>query len=147
VTISGYEGRTALAADLADACRFAVEIGLAETQQTLLLNNLRSRICVQSGGLRTGRDVAVAALLGADEFGFATAPLIAAGCIMMRKCHLNTCPVALPPQDPFCAPASPVSLSMSSTTSSSWPKSCARSWPRWASRPSPKWSAAWTART
>jgi glutamate synthase (NADPH/NADH) large chain len=77
------------------------EIGLAETQQTLLLNNLRSRICVQAdGGLRTGRDVAIAALLGADEFGFATAPLIAAGCIMMRKCHLNTCPVGVATQDP-----------------------------------------------
>jgi glutamate synthase (NADPH/NADH) large chain len=74
---------------------------VAETQQTLLLNNLRSRICVQAdGGIRTGRDVAIAALLGADEFGFATAPLIAAGCIMMRKCHLNTCPVGVATQDP-----------------------------------------------
>jgi glutamate synthase (NADPH/NADH) large chain len=74
---------------------------LAETQQTLLLNGLRSRIAVQAdGGLRTGRDVAVAALLGADEFGFATAPLIASGCIMMRKCHLNTCPVGVATQDP-----------------------------------------------
>ncbi len=77
------------------------EIGLAETQQTLLLNDLRSRIAVQvDGGLRTGRDVAIGALLGADEFGFATAPLIAAGCIMMRKCHLNTCPVGVATQDP-----------------------------------------------
>src|SRR6202007_2613096 len=77
------------------------EIGLAETQQTLLLNNLRSRIAVQTdGGIRTGRDVAVAFLLGADEIGFATAPLIAAGCIMMRKCHLNTCPVGVATQDP-----------------------------------------------
>jgi len=77
------------------------EIGLAETQQTLLLNGLRTRIAVQAdGGIRTGRDVAVAALLGADEFGFATAPLIAAGCIMMRKCHLNTCPVGVATQDP-----------------------------------------------
>src|SRR6202020_1034842 len=77
------------------------EIGLAETQQTLLLNGLRSRIAVQvDGGVRTGRDVAVGALLGADEFGFATAPLIAAGCIMMRKCHLNTCPVGVATQDP-----------------------------------------------
>src|SRR3978361_903898 len=70
------------------------EIGLAETQQTLVLNGLRSRIALQvDGGLKTGRDVIVGALLGADEFGFSTAPLIAAGCIMMRKCHLNTCPV------------------------------------------------------
>src|SRR3546814_18141754 len=65
------------------------------------MNNLRSRIAVQvDGGLRTGRDVAIGALLGADEFGFATAPLIAAGCIMMRKCHLNTCPVGVATQDP-----------------------------------------------
>ena len=77
------------------------EIGLAETQQTLLLNGLRSRVAVQvDGGLRTGRDVAVGALLGADEFGFSTAPLIASGCIMMRKCHLNTCPVGVATQDP-----------------------------------------------
>ncbi|MDI7860510.1 glutamate synthase large subunit [Rhizobiaceae bacterium n13] len=77
------------------------EIGLAETQQTLVLNGLRSRIALQvDGGLKTGRDVVVGALLGADEFGFATAPLIAAGCIMMRKCHLNTCPVGVATQDP-----------------------------------------------
>jgi len=77
------------------------EIGLAETQQTLVLNALRGRIAVQvDGGLRTGRDVAIGALLGADEFGFATAPLIALGCIMMRKCHLNTCPVGVATQDP-----------------------------------------------
>ncbi len=74
---------------------------MAETQQTLVLNGLRSRIYVQvDGGLRTGRDVVIGALLGADEFGFATAPLIAAGCIMMRKCHLNTCPVGVATQDP-----------------------------------------------
>jgi glutamate synthase (NADPH/NADH) large chain len=73
---------------------------LAETQQTLVLNDLRSRIAVQvDGGLRTGRDVIVGALLGADEFGFSTAPLIAAGCIMMRKCHLNTCPVGIATQN------------------------------------------------
>ncbi|WP_068092293.1 glutamate synthase large subunit [Novosphingobium rosa] len=102
VTISGYEGGTG-ASPLTSLTHAGSpwEIGLAETQQTLLLNNLRSRICVQvDGGLRTGRDVAVGALLGADEFGFATAPLIAAGCIMMRKCHLNTCPVGVATQDP-----------------------------------------------
>ena len=77
------------------------EIGLAETQQTLVANRLRGRIAVQAdGGIRTGRDVVIAALLGADEMGFATAPLIAAGCIMMRKCHLNTCPVGVATQDP-----------------------------------------------
>jgi glutamate synthase (NADPH/NADH) large chain len=77
------------------------EIGLAETHQTLVLNKLRGRICVQTdGGIRTGRDVAVAALLGADEYGIATGALIASGCIMMRKCHLNTCPVGIATQDP-----------------------------------------------
>jgi glutamate synthase domain-containing protein 2/glutamate synthase domain-containing protein 1/glutamate synthase domain-containing protein 3 len=77
------------------------EIGLAETQQTLVLNGLRNRIRVQADGqMKTGRDVVIAALLGADEFGFATAPLVAEGCIMMRKCHLNTCPVGVATQDP-----------------------------------------------
>ena len=102
VTISGYEGGTG-ASPLTSLTHAGSpwEIGLAETQQTLILNDLRSRIAVQAdGGLRTGRDVAVAALLGAEEFGFATAPLIAAGCIMMRKCHLNTCPVGVATQDP-----------------------------------------------
>jgi glutamate synthase (NADPH) large chain len=78
------------------------EIGLAETQQTLVLNRLRGRIRVQADGqMKTGRDVAIGALLGADEFGFATAPLIVEGCIMMRKCHLNTCPVGVATQDPL----------------------------------------------
>ena len=102
LTISGFEGGTG-ASPLTSLTHAGSpwEIGLAETQQTLLLNGLRSRIAVQAdGGLRTGRDVAIAALLGADEFGFATAPLIAAGCIMMRKCHLNTCPVGVATQDP-----------------------------------------------
>ncbi|MGB3805897.1 MAG: glutamate synthase large subunit [Erythrobacter sp.] len=102
VTISGYDGGTG-ASPLTSLTHAGSpwEIGLAETQQTLLINNLRSRIAVQvDGGLRTGRDVAIGALLGADEFGFATAPLIAAGCIMMRKCHLNTCPVGVATQDP-----------------------------------------------
>jgi glutamate synthase (NADPH) large chain len=102
VTIAGYEGGTGAAA-LTSLTHAGLpwEIGLAETQQTLVLNGLRGRVCVQAdGGLRTGRDVAVAALLGADEYGFATAPLIAAGCIMMRKCHLNTCPVGIATQDP-----------------------------------------------
>jgi glutamate synthase (NADPH/NADH) large chain len=102
VTISGYEGGTG-ASPLTSIKHAGSpwEIGLAETHQTLVLNRLRSRISVQvDGGLRTGRDVVVGALLGADEFGFATAPLIAAGCIMMRKCHLNTCPVGVATQDP-----------------------------------------------
>ena len=77
------------------------ELGIAETHQTLVMNNLRSRVALQTDGqLKTGRDVAIAALLGAEEFGFATAPLVAMGCIMMRKCHLNTCPVGIATQDP-----------------------------------------------
>src|SRR5690606_34973209 len=73
----------------------------AETHQTLVMNNLRSRVTLQTDGqLKTGRDVAIAALLGAEEYGFATAPLITLGCIMMRKCHLNTCPVGIATQDP-----------------------------------------------
>jgi glutamate synthase (NADPH/NADH) large chain len=102
ITISGFEGGTG-ASPLTSIKHAGSpwEIGLAETQQTLVLNRLRGRVAIQAdGGLRTGRDVVVAALLGADEFGFSTAPLIAAGCIMMRKCHLNTCPVGVATQDP-----------------------------------------------
>ena len=102
VTIAGYEGGTG-ASPLTSIKHAGSpwEIGLAETHQTLVANRLRSRIAVQvDGGIRTGRDVVIGALLGADEFGFATAPLIAAGCIMMRKCHLNTCPVGVATQDP-----------------------------------------------
>jgi glutamate synthase (NADPH/NADH) large chain len=102
VTIAGYEGGTG-ASPLTSIKHAGSpwEIGLAETHQTLVINRLRSRISVQvDGGIRTGRDVIVGALLGADEFGFSTAPLIAAGCIMMRKCHLNTCPVGVATQDP-----------------------------------------------
>ena len=102
VTISGFEGGTG-ASPLTSIKHAGSpwEIGLAETHQTLVMNGLRSRIAVQvDGGVRTGRDVVIGALLGADEFGFATAPLIAAGCILMRKCHLNTCPVGVATQDP-----------------------------------------------
>ncbi len=102
VTISGFEGGTG-ASPLTSIKHAGSpwEIGLAETHQTLVVNRLRGRIAVQvDGGVRTGRDVVIGALLGADEFGFATAPLIAAGCIMMRKCHLNTCPVGVATQDP-----------------------------------------------
>jgi glutamate synthase (NADPH/NADH) large chain len=102
VTISGFEGGTG-ASPLTSIKHAGSpwEIGLAETHQTLVMNRLRGRIAVQvDGGIRTGRDVVIGALLGADEFGFATAPLIAAGCIMMRKCHLNTCPVGVATQDP-----------------------------------------------
>ena len=102
VLISGFDGGTG-ASPLSSIQSAGVpwEIGLAETQQTLVLNDLRSRIWVQTDGqIKTGRDVVVAALLGADEMGFSTAPLIAAGCVMMRACHLNTCPVGVATQDP-----------------------------------------------
>ena len=102
ITVSGFEGGTG-ASPLTSIKHAGSpwEMGLAETQQTLVANRLRSRVALQvDGGLRTGRDVIIGALLGADEFGFSTAPLIAAGCIMMRKCHLNTCPVGVATQDP-----------------------------------------------
>jgi glutamate synthase domain-containing protein 2/glutamate synthase domain-containing protein 1/glutamate synthase domain-containing protein 3 len=102
VLIAGHDGGTgASPLSSIQAAGVPWEIGLAETQQTLLLNELRSRIVVQTDGqLKTGRDVLIAALLGADEMGFSTAPLIATGCIMMRACHLNTCPVGIATQDP-----------------------------------------------
>lgn len=101
VLIAGYDGGTG-ASPLTSLKHAGLpwELGLAEAQQTLVLNNLRSRIVVECDGqLKTGRDVAIATLLGAEEFGFATAPLVASGCIMMRKCHLNTCPVGIATQD------------------------------------------------
>ncbi len=102
VLISGMDGGTGASPQA--SIKYAGlpwEIGLAETQQTLVLNDLRGRIRVQTdGGLKTGRDVVIAALLGADEYGFATAPLVAMGCILMRVCHLNTCPVGIATQDP-----------------------------------------------
>jgi glutamate synthase (NADPH) large chain len=102
VTISGHDGGTG--ASPWSSIKHAGtpwELGLAETQQTLVLNRLRGRIAVQADGqMKTGRDVVIGALLGADEFGFATAPLVVEGCIMMRKCHLNTCPVGVATQDP-----------------------------------------------
>jgi glutamate synthase (NADPH/NADH) large chain len=101
VTIAGHDGGTGASPRTSIYHAGSPwEIGLAETQQTLVMNRLRGRIAVQvDGGLRTGRDVVIGALLGADEFGFSTAPLIAAGCIMMRKCHLNTCPVGIATQN------------------------------------------------
>ena len=102
VTISGHDGGTG-ASPLSSLKHAGTpwELGLAETQQTLVLNRLRGRIAVQvDGQIKTGRDVVIGAMLGADEFGFATAPLVVQGCIMMRKCHLNTCPVGVATQDP-----------------------------------------------
>ena len=102
VTIAGHDGGTGASPE--SSIKHAGtpwELGLAETQQTLVLNRLRGRIAVQvDGQMKTGRDVAIGAMLGADEFGFATAPLVVEGCIMMRKCHLNTCPVGIATQDP-----------------------------------------------
>ncbi len=102
VLISGHDGGTGASPQTSiKHAGIPWELGLAETHQTLVLNNLRSRIAVETDGqLKTGRDVVVAALLGAEEFGFATAPLVALGCIMMRVCHLNTCPVGVATQDP-----------------------------------------------
>src|SRR5205809_2503153 len=102
ILISGYDGGTG-ASPLTSIKHAGIpwELGLAETQQVLVMNGLRGRVRVQvDGQLKTGRDVVFAALLGAEEFGFATAPLVASGCIMMRKCHLNTCPVGVATQDP-----------------------------------------------
>jgi glutamate synthase (NADPH) large chain len=102
VTISGHDGGTG-ASPISSIKHAGTpwELGLAETQQTLVLNKLRGRIVVQvDGQMKTGRDVVIGAMLGADEFGFATAPLVVEGCIMMRKCHLNTCPVGVATQDP-----------------------------------------------
>src|SRR6185295_18134499 len=102
ILISGYDGGTG-ASPLTSIKHAGVpwELGLAETHQTLLLNDLRSRVKIETDGqLRTGRDVIIAAMLGAEEFGFATAPLVSLGCVMMRVCHLNTCPVGVATQDP-----------------------------------------------
>jgi len=102
VLISGYDGGTGASPQTGiKHAGIPWELGLAETHQTLVLNDLRSRIIVETDGqLKTGRDVVIAALLGAEEFGFATAPLVAMGCILMRVCHLNTCPVGVATQDP-----------------------------------------------
>jgi glutamate synthase domain-containing protein 2/glutamate synthase domain-containing protein 1/glutamate synthase domain-containing protein 3 len=102
IVISGHDGGTGASPQSSiQSAGTPWEIGLAETQQTLLLNDLRSRVVVQADGqMKTGRDVVIAALLGADEVGFSTAPLIAMGCIMMRVCHLNTCPVGIATQNP-----------------------------------------------
>src|SRR5437764_12800948 len=102
VLISGHDGGTGAAPQTSiKHAGVPWELGLAETQQVLRLNGLRGRITVQvDGQLKTGRDVGIAALLGAEEFGFATAPLVVSGCVMMRVCHLNTCPVGIATQDP-----------------------------------------------
>ena len=124
VTIAGHDGGTGASPE--SSIKHAGtpwELGLAETQQTLVLNRLRGRIAVQvDGQLKTGRDVVIGAMLGADEFGFSTAPLVVEGCIMMRKCHLNTCPVGIATQDPELRRKFTGSRSTSSTISSSSPR-------------------------
>ncbi|MFM7192219.1 MAG: glutamate synthase-related protein, partial [Microcystaceae cyanobacterium] len=102
VLISGYDGGTGASPQTSiKHAGLPWELGLAETHQTLVLNNLRSRIVVETDGqMKTGRDVVIGALLGAEEFGFSTAPLVSLGCIMMRACHLNTCPVGIATQNP-----------------------------------------------
>ena len=119
------------------------ELGIAETHQTLVMNDLRSRVRLQTDGqIKTGRDVVIACLLGAEEFGFATAPLITLGCIMMRKCHLNTCPVGIATQDPelrkkFAGQPEHVVNYLFMVA-----EEAGRSWPSWASARSTRWSAA-----
>lgn len=111
-----------------------------ETHQTLLLNNLRNRVTLETDGkLMTRRDVIIAALLGAEEFGFATAPLIALGCVMMRVCNLNTCPMGVATRTRSCAVTLRVNRSMSSTLCTSLPRRFANIWPNWASAVSTKW--------
>jgi glutamate synthase domain-containing protein 2 len=102
VLISGFDGGTGASPQTSiKHAGLPWELGLAETHQTLVMNNLRSRIVVETDGqMKTGRDVAIATLLGAEEYGFSTAPLVSLGCIMMRVCHMNTCPVGVATQNP-----------------------------------------------
>lgn len=121
VLISGHDGGTG-ASPLGSIKHAGLpwELGLAETQQVLVMNKLRDRIAVQvDGQMKTGRDVIIAALLGAEEYGFSTAPLVVMGCIMMRVCHLNTCPVGSRPRIPSFGRTSPASPSTSRTSSAS----------------------------
>ena len=117
VLISGYDGGTGASPRTSiNHAGLPWELGLMETHQTLLLNNLRNRVTLETDGkLMTGRDVIIAALLGAEEFGFATAPLIALGCVMMRVCNLNTCPMGVATQDPKLRRNLRANRSMSST--------------------------------
>ena len=128
VLISGHDGGTG-ASPLTSLKHAGIpwELGLAETQQTLVMNRLRDRIIVQTDGqLKTGRDVVIAALLGAEEFGFATAPLVVMGCVMMRVCHLDTCPVGIATQNPQAPREVPRARpSTWSTSSSSSPRKSA----------------------
>jgi glutamate synthase (NADPH/NADH) large chain len=148
VLISGYDGGTGASPQTSiKHAGLPWELGLAETHQTLVLNNLRSRIAVETDGqLKTGRDVVIAALLGAEEFGFATAPLVAMGCIMMRVCHLNTCPVGRRHPGPGAAQKVHRQAEHVVNFMRFIAEEAARSWPSSASARSTRWSAAWTAR-
>ena len=140
--ISGHDGGTGASPQTVDqACRGPWELGLAETHQVLVMNDLRSRIIVEiDGQLQTGRDVVIATLLGAEEWGIATAPLVTMGCIMMRKCHFNTCPVGIATQDPELRKEVRGQAGVcGELLLHASPKSCARSWPNLASARSTRW--------
>ena len=134
ILISGHVGGTG--ASPQTSIKYAGvpwEMGLSETHQVLTLNRLRHTVRLRTdGGIKTGRDVVIAAMLGAEEYGVGTASLVAMGCIMVRQCHSNTCPVGVCTQDPACARSSPARRRRWSTCSASWPRRCARSWPPWA---------------
>ena len=135
--ISGHDGGTGASPQTSiKHAGVPWELGLAETQQVLVMNDLRDRIVVQvDGQMKTGRDVVIAALLGAEEYGFSTAPLVVSGCIMMRVCHLDTCPVGIATQNRSCASATPGRRSSSRTTSGSSPRRSGSSWRSSASAP------------
>jgi glutamate synthase (NADPH/NADH) large chain len=148
VLISGHDGGTG-ASPLTSLKHAGAPVGARPGRDpaVLVLNGLRDRIAVQvDGQLKTGRDVVIAALLGAEEFGFATAPLVVTGCVMMRVCHLDTCPVGIAPRTPSCASGSPASRSTSSTSWSSSPRRCASCSPSSGSARSTRRSATPTAR-
>ncbi len=144
IVISGFDGGTG-ASPISSIKHAGTpwELGLAEAQQTLVLNQLRGRVALQvDGQIKTGRDVLIGALLGADEFGFATAPLVVEGCIMMRKCHLNTCPVGVATQDPELRKKFTGQPEHVVNFFSSSPRKCASTWRNWASASSMNWSGA-----
>ncbi|GFG73717.1 hypothetical protein MBOT_10820 [Mycobacterium botniense] len=156
VLISGHDGGTG-AAPLTSLKHAGApwELGLAETQQTLLLNGLRDRIVVQvDGQLKTGRDVMIAALLGAEEFGFATAPLVVSGCVMMRVCHLDTCPVGVATQNPILRQRFTGRPEFVENFSCLSLRKSVNTWHSWVSGPSTRpsvrsvrWTPPWRART
>ena len=133
VLISGFEGGTGASPQTSiKHAGLPMELGIAETQQVLVMNDLRGRIRVQTDGqLKTGRDVVIAAMLGADEFGFSTTALITVGCILLRKCHLNTCSVGVATQDPELRKNLKAGPNMWLISLPLSPRKCARSWLSW----------------